>query len=53
MNASASRRGAGTPVSTALHALTLSDLYERLVGGDTGGRPSLSAPASGELHLFD
>lgn len=46
--------GAGAPVSTALHALTLSDLYERLVGGrDTGIRPSLSVPSSGELTLFD
>lgn len=45
--------GAGTPVSTALHALTLSDLYERLVGRDAVGRPSMSPPASGELHLFD
>jgi hypothetical protein len=46
--------GAGAPVSTALHALTLSDLYERLVGGnDIGRRPSMSAPSSGELTLFD
>lgn len=45
--------GAGAPVSTALHALTLSDLYERLVGGDTGRRASTSAPSSGELTLFD
>lgn len=46
--------GAGTPVATALHALTLSDLYERLVGQhDTGIRPSMSAPSSGELTLFD
>ena len=43
--------GAGTPIATALHALTLSDLYERLAG-DTGNRPSMSAP-SGELTLFD
>lgn len=43
--------GAGTSVATALHALTLSDLYERLVG-DTGHHPSMSAP-SGELTLFD
>lgn len=43
--------GAGTPIATALHALTLSDLYERLVG-ETGVRPSMSAP-SGELTLFD
>lgn len=43
--------GAGAPLATALHALTLSDLYDRLVG-DTGIRPSMSAP-SGELTLFD
>ncbi len=43
--------GAGAPVATALHALTLSDLYDRLTG-DTGSRPSMSAP-SGELTLFD
>ena len=46
--------GAGAPVTTALHALTLSDLYERLVGGnDIGRRPSMSAPSSGEVTLFD
>ncbi|WP_309629815.1 hypothetical protein [Brevundimonas sp.] len=43
--------GAGAPMATALHALTLSDLYDRL-SGDTGIRPSMSAP-SGELTLFD
>jgi len=43
--------GAGAPLATALHALTLSDLYDRLVG-DSGIRPSMSAP-SGELTLFD
>lgn len=43
--------GAGAPLATALHALTLSDLYDRLAG-DTGIRPSMSAP-SGELTLFD
>lgn len=43
--------GAGAPLATALHALTLSDLYDRLAG-DTGSRPSMSAP-SGELTLFD
>lgn len=43
--------GAGAPVATALHALTLSDLYDRLVGA-AGNRPSMSAP-SGELTLFD
>ena len=43
--------GAGAPVATALHALTLSDLYDRLVG-ETGVRPSMSA-SSGELNLFD
>jgi hypothetical protein len=43
--------GAGAPLGTALHVLTLSDLYDRLAGaGDS--RPSLSAP-SGELTLFD
>jgi hypothetical protein len=45
--------GAGAPMATALHALTLSDLYDRL-SGDTGIRPSTSAlTASGELTLFD
>ncbi len=45
--------GAGAPIATALHALTLSDLYDRL-SGDTGIRPSIFAPsASGELTLFD
>lgn len=45
--------GAGAPVATALHALTLSDLYERLVGEAAAGhRASLAAP-SGELTLFD
>ena len=44
--------GAGAPISTALHALTLSDLYERLAG-DTGIRPSTSSSSSGELTLFD
>ena len=43
--------GAGAPLVTALHALTLSDLYDRLTG-DTGIRPSMSAPC-GELTLFD
>jgi hypothetical protein len=43
--------GAGAPLATALHALTLSDLYDRLAG-HTGIRPSMSAP-SGELTLFD
>lgn len=43
--------GAGTPLATALHALTLSDLYDRLAG-DTGLRPAASA-RPGELTLFD
>lgn len=43
--------GAGAPIATALHALTLSDLYDRLSGA-AGDRPSMSAP-SGELTLFD
>ena len=43
--------GAGAPVATALHALTMSDLYDRLVG-DAGHRAPLSVP-SGELTLFD
>ncbi|WGM31901.1 hypothetical protein [Brevundimonas sp. NIBR11] len=44
--------GAGAPIATALHALTLSDLYERLVG-EPPVRPSMSAASSGELTLFD
>ena len=45
--------GAGAPMATALHALTLSDLYDRL-SGDAGIHASMSAPsASGELTLFD
>ena len=47
----AAAQGAGAPLATALHALTLSDLYDRLVG-DTSIRPSLAAP-TGELTLFD
>lgn len=43
--------GAGAPVATALHALTMSDLYNRLAG-DSGSRPLTSA-GSGELTLFD
>lgn len=43
--------GAGTPLATALHALTLSDLYDRLAGS-AGLRPP-TAPRSGELTLFD
>ena len=43
--------GAGAPVATALHALTMSDLYDRLAG-DAGSRPLQSA-GSGELTLFD
>lgn len=43
--------GAGAPIATALHALTLSDLYERLVG-EPPVRPATSA-SSGELTLFD
>lgn len=43
--------GAGAPLATALHALTLSDLYDRLAG-KTEAHLSLSAP-SGELTLFD
>lgn len=42
--------GAGTPIDTALHTLTLSDLYDRLIG-DEASRPA-AAPA-GELSLFD
>ncbi len=42
--------GAGTPIDTALHTLTLSDLYDRLIG-DEAPRPA-AAPA-GELSLFD
>lgn len=45
--------GAGAPMATALHALTLSDLYDRL-SGNPGLGPSTSTPsASGELTLFD
>lgn len=45
--------GAGAPMDTALHALTLSDLYDRL-SGEVGSHPSMSAPsASGEVTLFD
>ena len=43
--------GAGTPLATALHALTLSDLYDRLAG-DAGIRNSTPV-SSGELTLFD
>lgn len=42
--------GAGTPVETALHALTLSDLYERLSGEARG---ATSAEPAGELSLFE
>ena len=45
--------GAGTSVATALHALTLSDLYDRLVG-EPAVRSTVSAPSSsGDLTLFD
>ena len=44
--------GAGAPIATALHALTLSDLYDRLVGAPSV-RPTASAPSSGDLTLFD
>lgn len=43
--------GAGAPVATALHALTLSDLYDRLAGV-AAERSPMSVP-SGELTLFD
>jgi hypothetical protein len=43
--------GAGTPIETALHALTLSDLYDRLAGDDLL-RTAAEAQA-GELSLFD
>jgi hypothetical protein len=46
--------GAGVPVETALHALTLSDQFERLRSDVS---PDLSNPsagkASGDLMLFD
>lgn len=42
--------GAGAPIETALHALTLSDLYDRLVGEDTSPPVAVTA---GELSLFD
>ncbi|CAN5264915.1 hypothetical protein BH10PSE1_BH10PSE1_34870 [soil metagenome] len=41
--------GAGVPVETALHALTLSDLSDRL----SGATPAKSSSVSGDLMLFD
>lgn len=42
--------GAGVPVETALHTLTLSDLSDRLSGDFS---PRAAMPASGDLMLFD